>query len=58
MYFFVQVIQRSLKHQLPTVLPGIKVNTSETVNQAYTQMQMQRWNGKSWDQLGDVVKAD
>jgi len=43
---------------LPTVLPGIKVNTSESVNQAYTQMQMQRWNGKSWDQLGDVVKAD
>ena len=43
---------------LPTALPGIKVNTSETVNQAYTQMQMQRWNGKSWDQLGEVMKAD
>jgi len=43
---------------LPTALPGIKINTSPAVNQAYTQMQMQRWNGKSWDQLGDVVKAD
>ena len=43
---------------LPTVLPGIKINTTPEVNQAYTQMQMQRWNGKSWDQLGDVVKAD
>ena len=41
-----------------TVLPGIKINTTPEVNQAYTQMQMQRWNGKSWDQLGDVVKAD
>lgn len=43
---------------LPTVLPGIKVNTTPAVNQAYTQMQMQRWNGKSWDQFGDVMKAD
>jgi branched-chain amino acid transport system substrate-binding protein len=43
---------------LPTVLPGIKINTSETVNQAYTQMQMQRWTGTSWDQFGEVMKAD
>ncbi len=43
---------------LPTVLPGIKVNTSETSNQAYTQMQLQRWNGTSWDQFGEVMKAD
>jgi branched-chain amino acid transport system substrate-binding protein len=43
---------------LPTVLPGIKVNTSDASNQAYTQMQLQRWNGKSWDQFGDVMKAD
>jgi branched-chain amino acid transport system substrate-binding protein len=43
---------------LPTVLPGIKINTSETVNQAYTQMQMQRWTGTNWDQFGEVMKAD
>ena len=43
---------------LPTALPGIKVNTSETVNQAYTQLQLQKWNGKSWDQFGGVLKAD
>ncbi|WP_425994235.1 ABC transporter substrate-binding protein [Afipia sp. DC4300-2b1] len=43
---------------LPTALPGIKVNTSETVNQAYTQLQLQKWNGKSWDQFGSVLKAD
>jgi|UPI0007844EE3 branched-chain amino acid transport system substrate-binding protein len=42
---------------LPTVLPGIKVNTTATSNQAYTQMQMQRWNGKSWEQFGEVMKA-
>jgi branched-chain amino acid transport system substrate-binding protein len=43
---------------LPTVLPGIKVNTSEASNQAYTQMQLQRWNGKSWEQFGEIMKAD
>ena len=43
---------------LPTTLPGINVNTTPAVNQAYTQMQMQRWNGKSWEQFGGVVKAD
>jgi branched-chain amino acid transport system substrate-binding protein len=43
---------------LPTALPGIKVNTSETSNQAYTQLQLQRWNGKSWDQFGEVMKAN
>ncbi len=43
---------------LPTVLPGIKINTSETVNQAYTQMQMQRWTGTKWEQFGEVMKAD
>jgi branched-chain amino acid transport system substrate-binding protein len=43
---------------LPTALPGIKINTSPTVNQAYTQMQLQRWNGKGWDQLGGVRSAE
>lgn len=43
---------------LPTALPGIKVNTSETINQAYTQLQLQRWNGKSWDQFGGILKAE
>lgn len=43
---------------LPTVLPGIKLNTTATSNQAYTQLQLQRWNGKSWEQFGEVMKAD
>jgi len=43
---------------LPTALPGIKVNTSDTVNQAYTQLQLQRWNGRSWDQFGGILKAE
>jgi len=43
---------------LPTVLPGILVNTSDASNQAYTQMQLQRWNGKNWEQFGEIMKAD
>ncbi len=42
---------------LPTALPGIKINTSATSNMVWTQMQLQRWNGASWDQLGDVLDA-
>lgn len=43
---------------LPTTLPGIKISTSEKVNQIYTQLQLQKWNGKSWDQFGGVQVAD
>ncbi|MBI3700799.1 MAG: ABC transporter substrate-binding protein [Afipia sp.] len=42
---------------LPTALPGIVVNTSETVNQDFTQMRLQRWTGKNWDQFSDVLDA-
>jgi len=42
---------------LPTVLPGVLVNTSETVNQDFTQMRLQRWTGENWDQFSDVLDA-
>jgi len=42
---------------LPTALPGIKINTSTTSNMVWTQMQLQRWNGTSWDQIGEVLDA-
>ncbi|MEA2914321.1 MAG: branched-chain amino acid transport system substrate-binding protein [Bradyrhizobium sp.] len=42
---------------LPTALPGIKINTSATSNMVWTQMQLQRWNGASWDQVGEVLDA-
>lgn len=43
---------------LPTALPGIKINTSETVNQAWTQLQVMRWNGTTWERLGDVINPE
>ena len=43
---------------LPTLVPGITVNTNAENSMAYTQVQLQRWNGKSWEQFGEVLSAD
>jgi hypothetical protein len=49
---------KSLKNVvLPTSMPGITINTSKTVNQLWTQMQLQRWTGESWQQFGEVLDA-
>jgi branched-chain amino acid transport system substrate-binding protein len=42
---------------LPTALPGVKINTSTSINMVWTQMQLQRWNGTSWDQFGEILDA-
>lgn len=42
---------------LPTVLPGITVNTTPTSNMNFTQMRLQRWTGSSWDQFSEVLDA-
>jgi ABC-type branched-subunit amino acid transport system substrate-binding protein len=42
---------------LPTALPGIKINTGASSNMVWTQMRLQRWNGASWDQFGEVLDA-
>lgn len=42
---------------VPTALPGIKVNTSETQNMIWTQMRLQRWTGATWEAFGDVLDA-
>jgi branched-chain amino acid transport system substrate-binding protein len=41
--------------ELPTLLPGIKVNTSPTNFHPITQMQLQKWNGTTWVLFGDVI---
>lgn len=47
---------KSLKDvTLPTAMPGIKINTSDKVNQLWTQLQLQRWTGEGWEQFGDVL---
>jgi branched-chain amino acid transport system substrate-binding protein len=42
---------------VPTVQPGIKVNTSDKVNMNFTQMRLQRWTGTHWDLFGEVLDA-
>ena len=42
---------------LPTVLPGIRINTSDKFDMNYTQMRLQRWTGTRWDQFSDVLDA-
>ena len=49
---------KSLKNVvLPTVLPGIKINTSDKINMNYTQMRLLRWTGTHWDLFSDVLDA-
>jgi branched-chain amino acid transport system substrate-binding protein len=46
---------RSIKDlALPMAQPGILINTNEKSNQAFTQFQLQRFNGTGWDPLGAV----
>lgn len=42
---------------LPTVLPGIKINTTAKSNMDFTQMRLQRWTGTHWDQFSEVLDA-
>ncbi|HEY4284802.1 MAG TPA: ABC transporter substrate-binding protein [Chthoniobacterales bacterium] len=43
---------------LPTALPGIKVNTSDTRNMMWTQLRLQRWTGTTWELFGDILEAN
>jgi ABC-type branched-subunit amino acid transport system substrate-binding protein len=43
--------------ELPLVLPGIKINTSDKINMDYTQMRLQRWTGTHWDLFSEVLDA-
>jgi branched-chain amino acid transport system substrate-binding protein len=43
---------------LPTALPGIKINTNEKNSKAWTQLQLQRWTGTTWELFGDVLDGD
>ena len=41
--------------ELPLLLPGIKVNTSPDNYFPIRQMQLERFNGVSWDYFGDLI---
>jgi len=41
----------------PTALPGIRINTSATNNMVWTQLQLQRWTGTTWEKVSEVLDA-
>ncbi len=43
--------------ELPTLLPGIKINTSPTNYHPIRQMQLQKWTGKGWERFGDIIEG-
>ncbi len=43
--------------EIPVLLPGIKVNTSATNFHPIRQMQLEKWNGKSWELFGPVIQG-
>jgi branched-chain amino acid transport system substrate-binding protein len=40
---------------LPMLLPGVKINTSPTNYSPIRSMQLQSFNGTSWELFGDVI---
>jgi branched-chain amino acid transport system substrate-binding protein len=43
--------------EIPTLLPGIKVQTQPNNYNVIRQMQLQRWDGKSWVRFGNVIEG-
>ena len=43
--------------EVPTLLPGIKVHTSPTSFHPITQMQLQKWDGSTWVQFGELING-
>lgn len=41
----------------PLLLPGIHINTSPTNHHPLRQMQLQRWEGKSWQRFGNIIEG-
>ena len=43
--------------EIPTLLPGIRVNTSPTNYHPIRQMQLSRWTGSTWERFGGVIEG-
>ena len=43
--------------EVPTLLPGIKVNTSPTNHHPLQQLQLQRIEGPGWLRFGEVIQG-
>ena len=43
--------------QVPVLLPGITINTSHTNHRPISEMQMARWDGKTWVRFGSLIQG-
>ena len=43
--------------RVPLMLPGQTLNTSPTEYDPFTEMQLETFNGKSWELMGELIKA-
>ena len=48
---------RELFAEIPTLLPGVRVNTSPTNHHPLRQMQLQRWDGKGYVRFGNIIEG-
>ncbi len=42
---------------IPTLLPGVTINTSATNYHPIRQMQLSKWNGKTWELFGELIEG-
>ena len=43
---------------VPTLLPGIKINTGQKDYYPIKQMQLEKWDGKTWVLFGEVISGE
>jgi branched-chain amino acid transport system substrate-binding protein len=43
--------------EIPVLLPGLKINTSPTNHHPVRAMQLEKWNGKTWELFGGVIEG-
>jgi len=43
--------------EVPTLLPGVRVNTSPTNHHPLRQMQLQRWEGQGYVRFGNIIEG-
>ena len=43
--------------EVPTLLPGIRVNTSPTNHRPLQQIQLQRWERNGWSRFGNIIQG-
>lgn len=48
----------NLELELPMLLPGIKIKTVPGSFSAINEMQLERFNGKSWEHFGGLIASE